>query len=112
MSGGATRARIQPFFLADIYIAEDLAERITLQDYQTKIAMQLVADLPGVRVVEARQIVTIEVADLDASTELNLPLGAPIGRVVRIAAGEGGRILLLAKQAYRGGLFRIEFSLL
>jgi len=100
------------YLLADIFIAEDLADQITIEDYKSKTAIQLVAELPNVTVANAWQIITIEVADLNASTELNLPLGAPIGRVVRIVADENGRLILMARQAYRGDLFRIEISLL
>lgn len=99
------------FLLADVYIDERICPYIPEESYSTVTAMRLVSDIPGNAVVEASQIVTIGLADLDTSIKLNVSIGDPIAKVQRIAVNEEGEIILLAKGIYRGDMMRIEVKL-
>ncbi|MEQ9815045.1 MAG: GntR family transcriptional regulator [Azospirillaceae bacterium] len=99
------------FLLADVYLAEPFCDSIPPADLSTKTAMRLVADLPGVEIGDARQLVTVETADLVASTELNVPLGSAVVRIQRMAATPEGRLVLFANGIYRGDMVRIEMKL-
>ena len=44
-----------PFLLADLYIDERLSRRIPAKALQTKTALRLIADIPGLKIKDARQ---------------------------------------------------------
>jgi len=100
------------FLLADVHIDERLASRIDPADFTTKTAMRLIADIPGIRITDARQILTIGSADPETSTLLGIPLGEPVAHVQRIAVTEDGTIALIANGIYRGDMVRVEIKLL
>lgn len=99
------------FLFADVYIAEDVSRLIKASDMTTKTAMRLVNDLKGVTIADAKQILTIERADISISQALDIPLDSPIAKVVRIAYDPSGRTLMIAVGNYRSDFVRIEMHL-
>ena len=102
----------EAFLLADVYIDADVAARIPPEDFQTKTSMRLIADVPGLKIVDARQSLTIGTADPEISELLAIPLGDPIAFVQRIAVAEDGRLTLVANGIYRGDMVRVDIKLL
>lgn len=100
-----------PFLIADVYISEDVCPTISEEAYRTMTAMRLVADIPGQTIVDARQVVTIGAADLETSTQLNVPLGEAVAKVRRVAVNQDGMLILLADGTYRGDMVKIEVKL-
>ncbi len=101
-----------PFLLADVYIDQRLCAQIEESSYTSKTAMRLVTDLQGVNIVDARQTLTIDTADLETATQLDIPLSAPIAKVQRIAMNEDGELVLVANGVYRGDMVRIDMKLI
>ncbi|MBL1405323.1 MAG: GntR family transcriptional regulator [Rhizobiales bacterium] len=101
----------EQFLLADVYIAEDVARLIKSSDLTSKTAMRLVNDLKGVSIADAKQILTIERADISVSQALQISLDSPIVKVVRIAYDGDGRTLMIAVGNYRSDFVRIEMHL-
>lgn len=101
----------EAFLLADVYVAESVADLIPEEDYRTKTALRLVADVPGLLIADATQTLTIGSADLDASEKLDIAIGHPVARVERCAADADGEIVLVADGTYRGDRVRIDFKL-
>jgi len=101
----------EAFLLADVFVDERLAKRIPTRNFSTKTAMKLIADIDGVKIRDARQILTIESADLNVSEYLKLPLNAPIARVLRIALDGDGTAIIVADGAYRGDRVRLDMKL-
>jgi len=101
----------QPFLLADVYLEKHLAARITPEDLRTKTALKLVAGIPGVRIGDARQTLTIGMADVETAAALHLPLNAPVAHVLRAATNPRGVLLLVAEGIYRGDMVRIDIKL-
>ncbi len=99
------------FLLADVYLNEDVAKLIPEQAYTTMTAMRLVSDLPGHKIDNAWQQLTIGSADLETSTLLNMPLGEPVAKVQRVAVDEHGEVVLVANGIYRGDKVRIDMKL-
>ncbi|MEX6508453.1 GntR family transcriptional regulator [Jiella sp. M17.18] len=99
------------FLLTDVYLDERLAGQVPEEAYTTKTAMRLVADIPDVKIVDARQVMTIGMADLETATRLNIPLGEPIAKVKRLAVDEAGTLILVANGLYRGDLVKIAVKL-
>ena len=101
----------QPFLLADVYLDARLSPLVTPEDLSTKTALRLVAGLKGVRVADARQTLTIGVADVESANALKLPLNAPVAHVHRAAVDEHGTLVLVADGIYRGDVVRIDIKL-
>lgn len=101
----------EPFLLAEVFVESRLAKRIPARSFSTKTAMNLVADLDGIKIANARQILTIESASLDLANQLKLPLNAPVARVFRIAVDEDGVAIIVAEGIYRGDRVRLDIKL-
>ncbi|WP_439595588.1 GntR family transcriptional regulator [Falsiroseomonas sp.] len=101
----------QPFLLADVWLDESLSSKVTPEDLVTKTALRLVAGIPGIRIANARQTLTIGSADVETASALHLPLNAPIAHVHRVALDPRGTLLLVANGLYRGDTVRIDVKL-
>lgn len=99
------------FLLAEVYIEEQLSKKIPRAAYTTKTAMSLVASLPGIKVADSRQTLTIGAADVETADYLNVPLNAPVAHVYRSIADNRGRIILISNGIYRGDLVRLDVKL-
>jgi GntR family transcriptional regulator len=106
------RRQAVPFLVADVYVDERLRGLIPEDNFAKTTAMRLVSDLPGVNVTDARQILTIDSADLETATLLDIGLADPIVKVQRLAVDEHGTLLLIANGVYRGDMVRIDMKLL
>ncbi len=80
-------------------------------DLTTRTALSLVAGLRGVTIADARQVLTIGAADVEAAQRLHIPLNAPIAHVRRAAVDQKGVVVLVADGIYRGDLVRIDIKL-
>lgn len=101
----------EAFLLADVYIDERICGAIPEKDFSSKTAMRLVADLPNVKIVDARQILTIGSADPEIAGLLGVSLGEPVAKVQRVAVDDGGTMVLIANGIYRGDMVRIDMKL-
>jgi len=101
----------QPFLLADVYLDQRLSPKVTKRDLQTKTALKLVAGLPGMEIADARQTLTIGMADVEVASALQLPLNAPVAYVHRVAVDAAGTCVLVANGIYRGDVVRLDVKL-
>ncbi|MEQ8366258.1 MAG: GntR family transcriptional regulator [Roseicyclus sp.] len=102
----------EAFLLADVFIDERICEKIDEADFERKTSMRLIADVPGLKIVDARQMLTIGSADPEISELLGVPLGDPIAYVQRIAVAQDGTMALIANGIYRGDMVRVDIKLL
>jgi GntR family transcriptional regulator len=101
----------EPFLLAELYIDERLSRRIPKRDLRTKTALRLVSDIPGLKIKDARQTLTIGTADPETSQRLDLPLNAPIAIVHRSVVDRAGCLVFIGEGVYRGDMVRIDMKL-
>jgi GntR family transcriptional regulator len=101
----------QPFLLADVYLDDRLYPAVTPEDLRSKTALKLVAGIPGARITDARQTLTIGTADVETAAALQVPLNAPVAHVRRAAVDQHGVLVLLADGIYRGDVVRIDIKL-
>lgn len=101
----------EAFLLADVFIDERVCKKLDPADFTSKTSMRLIADIPGLKIVDARQILTIGSADPEVSQLLGVSLGDPIAYVQRIAVAEDGTMALIANGIYRGDMVRVEIKL-
>ena len=101
----------QPFLVADVFLDERLRAKVTPEDLRAKTALKLAASIPGVRISDARQALTIGTADVETATALQVPLNAPVAHVRRAAVDQRGVLILVADGIYRGDVVRIDIKL-
>lgn len=99
------------FLVADLFIDERVCHHIEESAYSQLTAMRMAADIPGQKIVDAHQVASIGAADLETSTSLNIPIGAPVGKVKRFAVNEVGDIILVVDGNYRGDMVKISNKL-
>jgi GntR family transcriptional regulator len=100
-----------PFLIAELYIDERLSRRMTRSVFITKTALRLIADIPGIRIKDARQSLTIGTADVETAQALNVPLNAPIACVYRSVVDKAGSLIFIGEGLYRGDQVRIDMKL-
>ncbi len=100
-----------PFLLAELYIDERLTRAMTRKVFETKTALRLIADIPGLKIKDARQSLTVGTADMQTADALNLPLNAPIVYVYRSVVDRAGSLVFIGEGLYRGDQVRIDMKL-
>jgi GntR family transcriptional regulator len=100
----------QPYMIADVFISEKWVNEIPRAAFTSKTALKLVADIHGLEIGAVEQIMTINVADMEASDALKLPLNAPIAQIERYAMDKDGILVLLARNIYRGDVVRLNIK--
>jgi GntR family transcriptional regulator len=99
------------FLVADVYVDAKLAQRLPKSAFTTKTALRLAASIPKIRIVQARQTLTIGTADFETAQLMNLPLNAAVAHVNRSAVDQHGRLILVANGIYRGDVVRVDVKL-
>jgi GntR family transcriptional regulator len=103
--------RDAPFLIADVFIDDRLSDRISAVDFETKSAMRLIHDVPGLEIVDARQTLTISSADMETAALLKIPINAPVAVISRSAVDRDGSLVYLGEGIYRGDVVRVDFKL-
>jgi GntR family transcriptional regulator len=99
------------FLLTELYIDERLSDRITRNDLETKTALRLISDVPGVEIDDAQQTLTIRSADMEMAKALDIAINSPVAVVYRRAVDQNGTAVLVAEGIYRGDVVRFDIKL-
>jgi len=67
--------------------------------------------MPGVKIVTARQQLTISTADLEVARHLGIRVNAPVAEVRRVFTGPKRRVIYLGEVTYRGDFVHMEIDL-
>ena len=94
-----------------LHIDERLSARIARRDLNSKTALRLIADIPGLRIKDARQTLIIGTADVETSARLDVPLNAPVAIVQRSVVDRAGCLVFIGEGLYRGDMVRIDMKL-
>jgi len=100
-----------PFLLASLHIDERLSRRIPKRALETKTALRLISDIPGMRIKDARQTLTIGTADVETAERLDVPLNACVAFVHRSVVDAEGCLVFIGEGIYRGDVVRIDMKL-
>ncbi len=103
--------RNAPFLVADTFIDEKLSARISQKDIETKSAIRLMHELPGLEIVDVRQTMTIGLADMETAELLKVSINSPVGFVRRTAVDKDGCLVYIGDGIYRGDVVRVDFKL-
>lgn len=100
-----------PFLVADLYIDERVARQIPRKLLEEKSALRLISDIPGLKIKDARQTLTIGTADVETAEALHIPLNAPVALVHRSVVDRDGGLVFVGEGLYRGDQVRIDMKL-
>lgn len=98
------------YCVISIYLAEPVF-RMAARRFRSETVIPVLLDLPGVRIANARQTVTVAGADVEVAGYLGIALNAPVAQVRRICTDAQGRILYLGDVTYRGDHIHFEMDL-
>jgi GntR family transcriptional regulator len=84
---------------------------VGIKDMETKTALRLINDVPGLQIANAQQTLTIGTADIETADALAMPLNAPVAFVHRRVVDERGTLVLAAEGIYRGDVVRFDMKL-
>ncbi|MYU16113.1 UTRA domain-containing protein [Streptomyces sp. SID8361] len=100
----------RPYYLGDAYIAERWAARITDEQLTQNTTLRILKDIPGLHLAAVHQTLTIVTADVELSSDLDVPLNSPIARVLRTAVDADGIVVFVGDGMYRGDIVRLDIS--
>lgn len=100
-----------PYYLSDLYVDERVSGKISKKDFQTKPALKMIADVPGLKIKDARQTLTIATADIETAMRLDILLNAPVAIVHRTVVDREGVLVFVGEGIYRGDTLRIDMKL-
>lgn len=101
----------QAYLIADVFIDGALAAKLPEDAFKTKTSLRLAASIPGIKIAEARQTLTVGTADIETANLLDVPLNAPVCFVDRSATDQRNRLVLVSKGIYRGDMVRMDVKL-
>jgi len=100
----------KPFAVVEVMLDEAMYERAP-EAFETRRVIHVLDGFRDVRICDARQYLSIGVADIEVAQRLGIALGAPVGKLRRVLVDQRGIAVLVANVVYPGDLVRLEMSL-
>lgn len=101
----------EPYALARVHVATDVYQRKP-QSFQKRVALGVIAGMPGLDVARAHQTLTIGAADIETAQLLAITLNAPTAEARCVVTDRSGRVLYLGEITYRGDCVKLNIELL
>ena len=100
----------RPYCVIDIWLDAGIFARHPRR-FRKETVIPLLMSMPTVKIVTARQVLTISTADLEVARHLGISVNAPVAEVRRVFTGPKRRVIYLAEVTYRGDFVQVEFDL-
>ncbi len=100
----------RPYCVIDIYLDAEIFARHPTR-FRRETVIPLLLAMPSVKIVTARQVLTISTADLEVARHLGINVNAPVADVRRVFTGPKRRVVYLGEVTYRGDFVHVEFDL-
>lgn len=100
----------QPYCVIDIFLDAEIFAKHP-ERFRTETVIPMLLAMKSVRIVTARQVLTISTADVEVAQQLRIGLNAPVAQVRRVFTGPGQRVIYLADVTYRGDFVHMEMDL-
>jgi GntR family transcriptional regulator len=100
----------KPYCVIDIYLDAEIFRRRPTR-FRKETVIPLLMGMPSVKIVTARQVLTISTADLEVARHLGISVNAPVAEVRRVFSGPKRRVIYLGEVTYRGDFVHVEFDL-
>lgn len=99
-----------PYAVSDLYVDRRLYALCPLR-FDTEMVIVVLDSLPDVKIKSMRQCLTIETADLDDASLLEIPVGSPVGIMRRVIRDQADTVIYVGEAVYRGDLVKLEREL-
>jgi GntR family transcriptional regulator len=100
-----------PYALVSVHLAKDIYDRDP-KKFQTRAVLSTLADMKGVTVRHARQMLLIGAADPYVANMLRIPLNTPIAEAHWTVVDEKHRAIYVAQVIYRGDCIKLMIDFL
>lgn len=100
----------RPYCIIDIYLDASIFGRHPAR-FRKEAVIPILMAMPSVKIVSARQVLTISTADLEVARHLGINVNAPVAEVRRVFTGAKRRVIYLGEVTYRGDFIHMEFDL-
>ena len=100
----------RPYCVIDIYLDAEIFARHPRR-FREQTVIPLLTAMPSVRIVTARQVLTISTADVEVARLLGIAVNAPVADVRRVFTDPNRRVIYLAEVTYRSDFIHVEFDL-
>ena len=100
----------RPYCVIDIYLDAAIFEKRPAR-FRKETVIPLLLAMPSVKIVTARQVLTIATADLEVARHLGISVNAPVAEVRRVFTGPKRRVIYLGEITYRGDFVHLEIDL-
>jgi GntR family transcriptional regulator len=101
----------EPFLLSEMYIDESIFKRVPRSAIANKTGLQFLSEVPGLKLADFRQTLTIGAADIVTAEKLQLNLNAPVAFMRRFAFDKDGQLVFTGETIYRGDVFWLSMKL-
>lgn len=98
-----------PYAVIEVYLDEICFQKAP--DMYRSAPVLTVLGTQNVAVIQARQLLTIDVADTESATLLDLTRSAPVARVQRFAVNTENVLFYVGNVVYRGDYVRLDINL-
>jgi len=98
----------RPYYIGNAYIDERLTRKIPHEMLANHTTLRILRDLPGLKLTEVHQTITVGTADLETAEALEIPLNAPVVYCYRTAVDSKGRLVFVGDGVYRGDVVRLD----
>ncbi len=99
-----------PYCVIDIYLDAAIFARHPVR-FRRETVIPLLMEMASVKIVSARQVLTISTADLEVARHLGTSVNAPVAEVRRVFNGPRRRVIYLGEVTYRGDFVHMEIDL-
>ena len=100
----------RPYCVIDIYLDAAIFAKHPTR-FRKETVIPLLMTMPTVKIVTARQVLTISTADLEVARHLGINVNAPVAEVRRVFTGPKRRVIYLGEVTYRGDFVHMEIDL-
>lgn len=101
----------KPYAFARVHIAKDVHDKAP-EAFAARVALAVLADLPGLTISRAHQTLAIGAADVETARHLEIPLNAPTAEARCVVAGADGTIIYVGEITYPGDCVRLNIELM
>ncbi len=101
----------KPYAFARVHIAKDVYDKAP-ESFASRVALAVLADLPGLTISRAHQTLAIGAADVETARHLEIPLNAPTAEARCVVAGADGTIIYVGEITYPGDCVRLNIELI
>jgi GntR family transcriptional regulator len=100
----------RPYCVISIYLDAVIFAKHPTR-FRKETVIPLLMTMPTVKIVTARQVLTISTADLEVARHLGINVNAPVAEVRRVFTGPKRRVIYLGEVTYRGDFVHMEIDL-